>query len=145
MDRIFPTKQSLMMAKCVNHINICLSDGRPVFFNHRDGPFYPTIRLLHKYPDMMNRVQIDKGGIPYVLNGANIMCVGMTSEGGWLPDDLPAGSAVAVFAESKALPLAIGILRMSAQEMRDINKDIGVELVHFLDDALWQYDTLDDE
>ena len=143
MDEIFPTKGSLTTAKCTDHVSIVLSDGRPVFFNHRDGPYYPTMRLLHRYPDMMSKVQIDKGGVRFVLNGAHIMCVGLTSEGGMLPEELDAGSAVAVFAETKEVPLAIGIMKMSAQEIRDVNKDTGIEILHFLDDALWQYDKLE--
>ena len=31
-----------------NHIQIVLHEGEPVFFNQRDGPFMPTLKLLHK-------------------------------------------------------------------------------------------------
>ena len=145
MDQIFPTKGSLTTAKCTDHVSIVLSEGRPVFFNHRDGPFYPTMRLLHKYPTMMPKVQVDMGAIPFVLNGSQIMCAGFTSEGGFLPESLEEGSGVAVFAENKTLPLAIGLMKMSAAQIREVNKGIGVEPIHFLDDALWQYGQLDCE
>jgi predicted ribosome-associated RNA-binding protein Tma20 len=29
------------------HLNIILKDKTPVFFNVRDGPYFPTLRMLH--------------------------------------------------------------------------------------------------
>lgn len=31
-----------------NHIQLVLQDGVPLFFNQRDGPFMPTLKLLHQ-------------------------------------------------------------------------------------------------
>jgi len=46
----------------------------------------PTLRLLHKYPCLLPKIQIDKGGIKFILNGANVMCPGLTSPGGKMED-----------------------------------------------------------
>lgn len=43
---------------------------------------------------MMKSVQVDKGAIKFVLSGANIMCRGLTSPGGRLPDGLAKGEPV---------------------------------------------------
>ena len=77
---------------------------------------------------MMKSVQVDKGAIKFVLSGANIMCRGLTSPGGRLPDGLEAGEPVvcisgifhlqAIFAEGKVNPLAVGELAMSSEEMQ---------------------------
>ena len=45
-------------------------------------------------PDMMKSVQVDKGAIKFVLSGANIMCRGLTSPGGRLPEGLAKGEPV---------------------------------------------------
>ena len=45
-------------------------------------------------PDMMKSVQVDKGAIKFVLSGANIMCRGLTSPGGRLPEGLTKGEPV---------------------------------------------------
>ena len=53
--------------------------------------------MEHKYyiaPDMMKSVQVDKGAIKFVLSGANIMCRGLTSPGGKLPEGLEKGEPV---------------------------------------------------
>lgn len=45
-------------------------------------------------PDMMKKVQVDRGAIKFVLAGANIMCPGLTSKGGDLVDDVDAETPV---------------------------------------------------
>ena len=49
-----------------------------------------------------------------------------------------ANTAVAIFAEGKEHAMAVGLTKMSTQEMKDVNKGIGVELIHHLNDALWK-------
>jgi malignant T-cell-amplified sequence len=91
---------------------------------------------------MMPSLQVDKGAIGYVLSGANIMCRGLTTPGGRCEGELPVGTPVvrdvgflrfaacttdsrsvccshfqAIFAEGKVHPLAIGVLKMSTNDM----------------------------
>lgn len=49
-----------------------------------------------------------------------------------------AGTPVAIYAEDKGHAMAVGLTTLSTQEMRDVNKGIGVELMHHLNDALWK-------
>lgn len=91
------------------HIEILTVNGELLFFRQREGPFYPTLRLLHKckilllqthtfycnlhlntqwhfllfpaVPFILPHQQVDKGAIKFVLSGANIMCPGLTSPG----------------------------------------------------------------
>jgi PUA domain protein len=60
--------------------------------------------------------QVDKGAIKFVLSGANIMSPGLTSPGGKM---LPAekNAIVAIMAEGKEHALAIGITKLSTDEM----------------------------
>lgn len=64
-----------------DRIEIVLVNNEPMFFNERGGPYFPTLKLLHKFPSMMQCMQVDKGAIKFVLSGANIMCPGFTSPG----------------------------------------------------------------
>lgn len=45
-------------------------------------------------PDMMPKIQVDKGAIKFILSGADIMCPGLTSAGGRISSDLLAGCLV---------------------------------------------------
>lgn len=70
-------------------------------------------------PGLLPVVGVDRGAIPFVLKGAKIMCQGITSKGGKLPDaDYDEGEIVAIVAEGKGdLPIAIGQLTMSTKQM----------------------------
>lgn len=63
-------------------------NNTPLFFQERDGPWCPTLRVLHQYPDMMSKLRCDKGAIKFVLSGANIMCPGLTSPGATIHDEV---------------------------------------------------------
>mmetsp|Transcript_22289 Transcript_22289/g.27322 ORF Transcript_22289/g.27322 Transcript_22289/m.27322 type:complete len:205 (+) Transcript_22289:108-722(+) len=159
LDLLLPKKPPLMQYKVGPHLMLYsrlpqsqeedddVSAGHePVFFQSRDGPVLPTLRLVHKYyPDFkFTRVTVDKGAIPFVIGGANIMCPGLTNPGGSMPEDdgdkvgLEKGDGVVIFAEGKEHALAIGTMKMSSAAIRSKNKGIGIEVVHFLGDGLYQ-------
>ena len=62
--------------------------GVPIFMSDRDGHWFPTLRILHQYPDMMPKLRTDQGAIKFVLSGANIMCPGLTSPGATIHDEV---------------------------------------------------------
>ncbi|CAG8694804.1 5868_t:CDS:2 [Dentiscutata erythropus] len=138
IDEVLPKKASLVLVKCHEHINLLTINNEILFFQHFDGPYYPTLRLLHKYPDVFPRLQVDRGAIKFILSGANIMCPGLTSKGARMDEDLPADTIVGVFAEGKEQALAVGLTKMSTEDIKKINKNIGVENVHYLNDPLWK-------
>lgn len=70
------------------HVQVFTLNGTPLFFAQRDGPWYPTLRLLHKYPDMMVKLRADVGAIKFVLSGANIMAPGLTSPGATMHEEV---------------------------------------------------------
>ncbi|CAA3016161.1 malignant T-cell-amplified sequence 1 homolog [Olea europaea subsp. europaea] len=138
LDDLLPKKSPLIVAKCPNHLNLVLVNNVPLFFNIRDGPYMPTLRLLHQYPNVMKKLQVDRGAIKFVISGANIMCPGLTSPGGALDNEVEAETPVAIMAEGKQHALAIGFTKMSAKDIRNVNKGIGVDNMHYLNDGLWK-------
>ena len=137
IDDILPKKEPLFVAKCTDYRQIvCQPDGECVFFQCRSGPFIPTLRLLHRYSDILPKYTVDRGAIRFVLSGANIMSPGLTSAGGAM-DDVPADEIVGIFAEGKEHALAIGVTTQSTEQIRTENKGIAVESTHYLNDALW--------
>ena len=154
LDELLPKKPPLVQYKIGPHLMLyCRQmDGggdEPIFFQHRDGPILPTLKFVHKYPKLeFTRVTVDKGAIPFVLGGANIMCPGLTNEGGELPPDeeeepgLDKGDGVVIYAEGKEFPLAVGFMIMSSKDIRKKNKGMGIEVSHFLGDGLWGTDEI---
>jgi predicted ribosome-associated RNA-binding protein Tma20 len=54
-----------------------------------------------------------------------------------------ADAPVAIYAEGKEHAMAVGITKMSTKDMREVNKGIGVDNLHFLTDGLWRLPRLD--
>ncbi|RMC08104.1 hypothetical protein DUI87_15135 [Hirundo rustica rustica] len=182
LNQIMPKKDPVKIVRCHEHIEILTVNGELLFFRQREGIFYPTLRLLHKYPFILPHQQVDKGAIKFVLSGANIMCPGLTSPGAKL---YPAavdtvvqkpvlssnsnmrqrvgnvledgdrvglqkpgfGLAVAVeelyssgfFVVLQKTPRLI-LLRFSFYSEK-VNKGIGIENIHYLNDGLWHMKT----
>jgi predicted RNA-binding protein (TIGR00451 family) len=72
-------------------MQVAIVHGTPVFFSEREGHWFPTMRVLHQYPDMMPKLRTDAGAIKFVLSGANIMCPGLTSPGATMHDEVGGG------------------------------------------------------
>ena len=60
INDILPKKVALKVVKCHDHIELISTDTEPLFFKKRDGPYYPTLRLLHMYPNMLPKVLTSK-------------------------------------------------------------------------------------
>nr|GLL37343.1 hypothetical protein DM860_007415 [Ipomoea trifida] len=114
LDDLLPKKSPLIVAKCF------------------------MLSFLYADPNIMKKLQVDRGAIKYVLSGANIMCPGLTSPGGALDVEVGAETPVAIMAEGKQHALAIGFTKMSAKDIKAINKGIGVDNMHYLNDGLWK-------
>lgn len=143
IEDLFPKKDSLIVCKCKDSIQVLVDpNGEFIFFQCRAGPYIPTLRLLHRYPDILPKFRVDRGAIRFVLSGANIMAPGLTSAGGHM-DPVPAESVVGIFAEGKEHALAIGIATMSSEQIAADNKGIAVENTHWLKDGLWSLRSLE--
>lgn len=140
IDLLIPKKSQVISIKCEDKIQLFAVDNEVVMFQHFNEDLIPTLTTVHKYPDCFPRVQVDRGAIKFVLSGANIMCPGLTSPGAKLPEEnFEEGTVVTVYAEGKEHALAIGKLLMSTDDIKSKNKGIGIELLHYLGDGLWNH------
>ena len=140
VEELLPKKSPLVQYKVGPHLMLYCRrvehDDRtptdvPVLFQHRDGPILPTLKLVHQFPTLeLNRATVDKGAIPFLLGGANIMCPGLTNPGSEMPPDgltqdaqgfdepsLEKGAGVIIYAEGKEHAIAVAVMSMSSAEM----------------------------
>ena len=82
-------------------------------------------------------MQVDKGAIRHILSGADIMCPGLTSENGIIDETAEQGDIVAITAEGKKHAVGVGEMVMSPQDIIDVNKGIGVKVILYLSDHMW--------
>ncbi|KAF5114170.1 hypothetical protein DV454_003123 [Geotrichum candidum] len=144
VDEIVPKKSQLVQIKClsptsVDKLSLYAIGSEILFTQKHNDEVIPTLSVIHKYPDVLPAVRVDRGAIKFILGGANIMCPGLTSKGAQLPEapGFEKGQVVAIYAEGKQHALAVGILTMSTEEIKSVNKGIGIELISYLGDGLW--------
>lgn len=137
VDDLLPKKDPMVIAKCTNHIQLLVVRGEPVFFQQRDGPWYPTLRLVHRHASVFADAgwRTDAGAIRFVLSGANIMCPGFTHEDGQMGADIPVDAPVVVSAAGKKHAMAVGQVKMCKADIQSKNKGICVDNMHFLNDG----------
>jgi PUA domain protein len=85
----------------------------------------------------MPKWQVDEGAVRHILSGADVMAPGLTSAGGRM-EDCEADTPIALMAENKLTALAIGVTKLSAEDVRTQNKGMAVEVVHFIGDGLFK-------
>ena len=61
LDELLPRKAPLYVAKCVGHVNLVIVNKEPLFYQIRDAHYMPTLRVLHRFPDILPKVQVDRG------------------------------------------------------------------------------------
>eukprot|EP00330_Aristerostoma_sp_ATCC50986_P006917 CAMPEP_0114577494 /NCGR_PEP_ID=MMETSP0125-20121206/2146_1 /TAXON_ID=485358 ORGANISM="Aristerostoma sp., Strain ATCC 50986" /NCGR_SAMPLE_ID=MMETSP0125 /ASSEMBLY_ACC=CAM_ASM_000245 /LENGTH=65 /DNA_ID=CAMNT_0001766845 /DNA_START=304 /DNA_END=498 /DNA_ORIENTATION=+ len=63
-------------------------------------------------------MQVDKGGIKFVVGGANVMAPGLLTAGGYM-DDVEADKVVIITGEGKETAMAVGVTKLSTAEIRE--------------------------
>jgi malignant T-cell-amplified sequence len=138
LDAMWPDKKTpVVIAELRSKTQLLVRDGMPIFFKPRDGRWVPSLRFLYAHPGILRAVRVDKGAIRFVLRGAACACGGLKTPASELPEGLVPGDPVAIFAEGKDLPLAVGVMTMSTEDIRAAAKGFAIEEIHYLDDALW--------
>ena len=137
IDQIWTKKTEIQTGK-LDNFHLYFLAGEPCFLQGKTGPIIPHLKLLHKYPFLLPPCQVDEGGIKHLISGADVMIPGMTSEKGRLPTEkeIP-HNIVAVMCEGMENAIAIGQMQMSAEEMKEKGKGVGVKVFTYLGDNTW--------
>ncbi|CAD5224539.1 unnamed protein product [Bursaphelenchus xylophilus] len=139
IEEIFPKKENFKVIKCKDHVELLVSeDGTVQFIKHRDLPYIPSLRLLHKYPFILPHQQVDTGAIRPVLNGSHIMAPGLKSPGAKLAENVKKDQVVAVMAQGMEHAMAIGQQKFSSSEILTQSTGTAIDNVHYLNDGLWR-------
>ena len=79
------------------------------------------------------KIVVDKGAIPFVCKGANIMRPGIKE----IPDDFSKGDLVVISEETHDQNLAIGKTLNSSEELLVLDKGMVIQNLHFVGDYVW--------
>lgn len=109
-----------------------LVDGEVAIFKG-DGGYFPTVRGALKIQADRRFVTVDKGAIPYVASGADVMRPGVVA----FDPALKKGDLVIVNEESHKKPLAIGTALWDGEELRTKDRGKCVKVLQHVGDEVW--------
>ena len=108
-----------------------LSSSNFILVRNEDSlfPFLQDSDTLSSIPKLI----VDKGAIPFVCKGANIMRPGIKTISG----DFPLNSIVVISEDEHNQNLAVGKSLHSSDELLDLSKGMVVQNLHFVGDNIW--------
>ncbi len=114
--------------------HIILYEGEIIFFEEEDR-LLPTLHAILRGVILIPTVTVDMGAVRFVVNGADIMRPGITK----VSDGIKQGSVVAIIDERHGKPLAVGVSKLSTEEMRAATEGKVIMSKHHVNDALWDF------
>ncbi|MCK4967551.1 MAG: DUF1947 domain-containing protein [Candidatus Aenigmarchaeota archaeon] len=114
---------------------VILVNEKPWFFYLGDK-IYPTIKqVLERGVENFPAVFVDKGAIPFVIKGADVMRPGIVT----IDDTVKKDSYVVVADQEHKKSLAIGIALFDAEEMKNLKTGKVIKSIHRIGDAVWGF------
>jgi PUA domain protein len=115
------------------HEEVFVINGKPLLFRIGEDVF-PTL-LFKEVSDLLPKVVVDMGAVPYVCNGADIMAPGIVRVEG----KFSKGAIVLVVDEKHGKPLALGEILYDAENIKNVKQGVVVKNVHWVSDKIWNF------
>lgn len=112
--------------------NLILVNGEAALFKHGEE-YFPTVRGALKINADRRFITVDKGAIPFVAKGADVMRPGVVA----FDEGTKRGELVIVNEETHRKALAIGIALWSGEELKNNKSGKCVKVIHHVGDELW--------
>jgi PUA domain protein len=100
-----------------------------------EGKYIPLLSFMLNHPLEFKNVKVDKGAIPYVSNGADVMRPGII----YIDQSIQEGDVVTIMDSVHEKVLAIGLALFDAETMQNMPKGKVIKTVHALNDSIWQF------
>lgn len=113
---------------------ILLLDGEIIFFEH-EGRMFPALRALLDGLIDVPKITVDMGAVRFVVNGADIMRPGITM----IDDRIKENGIVVIVDENHGKPLAVGVSKMAAHDLRAASGGKVIKSIHHINDDLWVF------
>ncbi|MEM3004020.1 MAG: DUF1947 domain-containing protein [Candidatus Bathyarchaeia archaeon] len=111
---------------------LLLLDSRPILFRS-EGRLVPTL-FFKRYLESAPKIVVDRGAVPHVCNGADVMAPGVRKVEGAFSK----GAFVIVVDETYRKPLAVGNALVDSEMMRDTQHGPVVETLHYAGDTIYR-------
>ncbi len=112
---------------------ILLINHVPAFFLC-DGKYSPTLQYLMYNHDVLKKITVDMGAVPFVVSGADIMRPGIVE----IESEISAGDFVVIVDQTHKKMLSVGVALFSSSEMRAMTAGKVVKNIHYVGDIIWK-------
>jgi len=112
---------------------IYLINGKPLLAKYGEEMF-PTL-VFHKFFETAPRTVVDMGAVPHICNGADVMAPGIIRFQG----EFRKGDYIFVVDEKYGKPLAVGMIKYDANEVKNVKRGVVVKNLHFVGDKIWNF------
>ena len=133
-------KDTVEYVEFKNAVRLILVGRIPTFviFKERDTQeeiVIPHLRLLVDTKKIiLPKVVVDKGAVPFVMNGANIMRPGVI----FFENTISKGDIVGIYPEKFDKPIAVGKSLINSEEFNKLTKGAIAKNLHYLNDLFWK-------
>jgi len=133
LAEVIKNSKKVERAKLKGGAEVILIDGLPVVVYLDDEPV-PTLALFLKYgKENTPFVVVDKGAVPHILNGADVMRPGIVEiSGKFNKNDL------VLVIEERGYPIAICKAMFSSEEIKEMERGKVLKNLHYIRDKLWK-------
>ena len=116
---------------------IVMTLKRPEDLGEIEEIIFPTLRGILRWEIEKRWCAVDRGAIPFLMNGADCMAAGIQI----VDPTIERGDLVWVRDEEHGKPIAIGWALMDADTMDQSTKGKSIRTIHWIGDDLWSIDS----
>ena len=117
-----------------NRNPLVMTINRPEDLGDVESVIFPTLRGLLRWNLEAKWCAVDRGAIPFLMNGADCMAAGIHASS----LEIKSGDMIWIRDQEHGKPLAIGWAMMDSSEMNAATKGKAVKMVHHIGDELWE-------
>ncbi len=120
------------MAETDEGATYVLIDGEAAVFQV-EGEYFPTVRGALKIDVDRRFVTVDRGAVPFVTNGADIMRPGIVA----FDEGIKAGDLVVIKEETHGKPIGIGRALLDGDGLKAQETGKSVKSILYVGDSIW--------
>ncbi|MBD18091.1 MAG: hypothetical protein CMB13_00375 [Euryarchaeota archaeon] len=117
-----------------NRTPLVMTINRPEDLGKIESVIFPTLRGLLRWNLEVRWCAVDRGAIPFLMNGADCMAAGVQM----VEPNIERGDLIWIRDEEHGKPIAIGWALLDAHEMNTATKGKALRTIHWIGDDLWE-------
>ena len=120
-----------------DRIPLVMTIDRPEDLGDVESVIFPTLRGLLRWNLEVGWCAVDRGAIPFLMNGADCMAAGVHM----VDPDIKRGDLIWIRDEEHGKPIAMGWSLLDAEEMKTSTKGKALRTIHWIGDDLWEIES----